>query len=91
MLSLIAPTAAGRSVLYLDPTTTRAFRERYRMTVASYIRHLRLDWAARRITSTDMPLSEIASDAGFSDQSHFTREFKRHIGDTPGEYRLRFR
>jgi len=33
------------------------------------------------------PLAEIAARAGFADQSHFTREFKRHFGITPGHYR----
>jgi len=36
-------------------------------------------------------LAEIAGRAGFSDQSHFTREFKRRFGITPGRYRLAHR
>jgi AraC-like DNA-binding protein len=33
-----------------------------------------------------IPLSVIALDAGFSDQSHFTRVFKQAFGETPGQY-----
>jgi AraC-like DNA-binding protein len=32
-------------------------------------------------------LSVIASDLGFSDQAHLTREFRRHAGVTPGAFR----
>jgi AraC family transcriptional regulator len=36
---------------------------------------------------TDLSLAAVAADAGFSDQSQFTRHFKRHIGVTPGQFR----
>jgi AraC family transcriptional regulator len=29
----------------------------------------------------------IAAQAGFADQSHFTRLFKHHVGTTPARYR----
>ena len=32
-------------------------------------------------------LTAVASELGFSDQSHFTRHFKRMLGVTPGRYR----
>lgn len=34
-----------------------------------------------------LPLTDIASLAGFSDQAHLTRVFKRHVGATPSEWR----
>ncbi len=33
------------------------------------------------------PLRAVAADTGFADQSHFTREFKRFVGLTPGAFR----
>ena len=34
-------------------------------------------------------LAAIATTAGFADQSHFTRAFRRQFGCTPGDYRAR--
>jgi AraC-like DNA-binding protein len=39
------------------------------------------------IEQTDRPLSEIALEVGFSDQSHFTRMFSRLARQTPRAYR----
>jgi AraC-like DNA-binding protein len=64
----------------------RAFRQRFGVTVCQYSRNLRLEWAASQLAG-DSPLAVIAVEAGFADQSHFTREFRRHFGVTPGRYR----
>ncbi len=66
----------------------RAFRRHYRTTFMSHVRQVRVDFARRQLASTSTPLSEIAAAAGFYDQSHFSRLFKRHTGLTPAEYRL---
>lgn len=68
-----------------------AFRKHYRLTVGEYLRKLRIEFACRQIPLTDTPLSQIAADAGFYDQSHFTRTFKRLTGMTPTEYRAIYR
>jgi AraC-like DNA-binding protein len=65
----------------------RAFRTWFGVPVGSYVRRLRLEWAAARLAGTEEPIARIALDAGFADQSHFTRAFKRYAGVTPGEYR----
>ena len=65
----------------------RVFRARYGISVGEYGRRLRLDWAAAEIARDERPIAEIAAEAGFADQSHFTRLFKRHVGTTPGRYR----
>ena len=64
-----------------------AFKDAYGVSVAAYARTRRLEWATAAVASTDDPLARIALEAGFADQSHFTRSFRRHHGVTPGRYR----
>lgn len=79
--------AAGMSVRAFE----RAFAAEYGMSPQRYLRRLRLQAASRRLVSTREGLAEIAAGCGFADQSHFTREFRRLTGTTPGRYRERYR
>ena len=65
----------------------RVFRARYGLSVGDYHRRLRIEWAARQLAGADARLSDIALRAGFADQAHFTRFFKRHLGTTPAQFR----
>ncbi len=49
-------------------------------------RRRRIDFARKQIANPELPLARIALDAGFADQSHLTRVFKRFTGLTPREY-----
>ena len=69
----------------------RVFRQFERCTVGDYIREVRIDYARRRLLESNEPLIEIALAAGFADQTHFTRSFKRVTGMTPTEFRRLFR
>lgn len=65
----------------------RVFRRHYRVPLGTYARRLCLEWAALRLLESDDPISAVALQAGFYDQSHFTHAFKRHIGRTPAGFR----
>ena len=65
----------------------RTFKKYYRTTVGEYLRGLRLDWAMRQLSESHDSIADIASAAGFYDQSHFTHLFKQHTGFTPAEFR----
>lgn len=65
----------------------RVFRERFGESLGDYHRRLRLDWAAEQLKKDDVRIGDIALRAGFTDQAHFTRFFKRHTGRTPGVFR----
>ena len=65
----------------------RTFRRYQGCTIGGYVRQLRIEWARREIATADTPLSALALDAGFADQSHFARVFRRVTGISPSEYR----
>jgi AraC family transcriptional regulator len=68
----------------------RVFRQFERCTVGDFIREVRIDYARQRLLGSNEPLVDITLGAGFSDQSHFTRSFKRVTGMTPTEFRRLF-
>jgi AraC family transcriptional regulator len=64
----------------------RTFRRYHGMTISNYVRQRRVDNARAAVARGQRPLSMIAVDAGFADQSHFTRAFRQAFGETPGQY-----
>jgi AraC family transcriptional regulator len=66
----------------------RAFRRFRGHTISDAVLAARVQYVARRIAESDESLAEIATEAGFSDQSHMTRVFKRVTGSPPGGHRL---
>lgn len=81
--------AVAREVDVHPGHLARAFRLHFRSSLGSYVRSLRLEWAAARIAGSDESLASIALAAGFADQSHLTRAFKSYTGLTPQAYRSR--
>ena len=69
---------------YLSREFSRYFDN---LSFGDYIRKLRIDKALDMLKSSSHSLSEIAYLTGFSDQSHFTRIFKKVVGKNPSEFR----
>ena len=65
----------------------RGFRRAFGEPLSSYLRRIRVDAAAALLASSDLPISRVAADVGFADQSHLTRWFAFYFGTTPGRYR----
>ena len=65
----------------------RLFKNRFSITPREYIRRLRILIAADQLRFTIKGITEIALDCGFYDHSSFTRQFKRHMGLRPLEFR----
>lgn len=65
----------------------REFRRHYHSTVGDYIRKLRIEHAVQEMLNPDISLGKIASSAGFADQSHFARIFRRFVGMSPAAFR----
>lgn len=69
---------------YLSREFSRYFED---LSFGEYIRQQRIEKARELMLSSNYSLTEIAYLTGFSDQSHFNRIFKKHIGQTPSQYR----
>jgi len=65
----------------------KAFRESVGETPHQWLLQRRIERSMELLGEAHMALTEIAALCGFSDQSHFTREFSRRVGAAPGAWR----
>lgn len=66
---------------------SRYFKEHFHLTFSEYISHLRMDQARELLESTDLSITEIASQCGFSGISFFIRRFTESNGCSPLKWR----
>ncbi len=69
---------------YLSREFSKYFED---LSFGDYIRKQRIEKAIELMQSSSYSLTEIAYLTGFSDQSHFTRIFQKHIGQSPFAFR----
>ena len=81
----------ARSVGVHPVHLARTFRRHYHSTVGEYLRHLRVEYAGQQMIHSNSTLVEIGLAAGFSDQSQFSKTFKRATGLTPAQFRAQVR
>lgn len=74
--------AAGMSTSYL----IRAFKQQFGLTPHGYLIDQRVQFARARLRLGGV-IAEVALEAGFADQAHLQRAFKRQLAATPGHYR----
>jgi len=79
--------AVGVHPVYL----ATAFRQKFGITIGEFVRKLRIEHACIELSKGDLPLATIALQAGFVDQSHFSKVFKLYVGTTPAKYRREIR
>ena len=65
----------------------RIFREECGITLHGYRQRQRLGRAIERLSAGAEDLSALAHDLGYSSHSHFSREFRRHVGVAPSALR----
>lgn len=75
--------ALGISRTYLSSQ----FKQETGTSLNDFINQTKIDEAKILLTTTDLPLSEIAGQLSFSSQSHLHTVFKKMTGVTPAEYR----
>lgn len=77
----------GREIGYHPTYLAREFRRFFGLAPSEYARLARAQMAAGLLTESRLPLTQVALNAGFSDQSHLTRSINRYFGCTPGRLR----
>ena len=65
----------------------RAFRAKFGCSVGEYSRRRRIAWCCDQLASSKREIVEIATEAGFHDQSHMSRLFRRYMGTSPAAFR----
>jgi AraC family transcriptional regulator len=65
----------------------RTFAQHQKCTLGAYIHQLRIIRGRQLLELSSDSIANIATNCGFSDQSHFTRAFKTRFGIAPGAFR----
>ncbi|HNX34616.1 MAG TPA: AraC family transcriptional regulator [Kiritimatiellia bacterium] len=68
-------------------TFERHFRKHTGKTYTQFVSEVRLNFASRQLIETDLPIGELALEAGFSNLSHFNHQFKALYRLTPRAFR----
>ncbi|MBO5908114.1 MAG: helix-turn-helix domain-containing protein [Clostridia bacterium] len=87
----ISNTELGAVFGYHPFYISRMLKERRGITLRQYIISFRLKAARRMLELTDKSAVEIAEEGGFTDASYFAKSFKSAFGETPKEYRNKFK
>lgn len=72
------------------PHVSRMMRKHLGMTPSDYVNEIRMQHAARALTTDNEAISEIAADCGIPNMSHFHKLFRQAHGLTPLQYRQKF-
>lgn len=68
-------------------TLQRTFRNQLHVSPMEFIRNIKMQYACNYLVNTTTSIFDIAFSLGYSDQSHFIREFKRALKVTPLQYK----
>ncbi|WP_249529732.1 helix-turn-helix domain-containing protein [Paenibacillus brevis] len=75
---------------YSPSSCNRIFRSVYGMSPRQYLSALKLKKAKLLLMEPDMTVEAVSMRLGYKDIAHFSRQFKRWTGESPGKFRGRF-
>lgn len=70
---------------------SRLFREAFGMKFIEFVTKVRMDKAMELLAETDETIQDIGRNVGYDQSLTFIRVFKKHTGETPGQYRKKLR
>ena len=87
----ISNTEIGAIFGYHPFYVSKVLKEKKGLTLRQYIINYRLKASKRLLELTDKSIADIAAECGFTDASYFAKTFKGYFGETPKDYRNRFK
>lgn len=79
------------SNVYLNPVyLSRLFRQTTGQTLTDYIIQIRMEQAQALLKETNLKVSRVAENVGYSHYSHFSKVFKNAVGVTPQQFRKKY-
>lgn len=66
----------------------RIFLGKYGVSPKEYIINMRIAYAKQLLSLEEFPISTVATMCGYSEPTHFSREFTRRVGVSPSEFKL---
>lgn len=66
----------------------RKFKNTFHVSMISYLNQIRIDHAKKLLQNSSNKIKDIANLVGFEDEKYFSRQFHKHTGLSPNEYRL---
>ena len=67
----------------------RCFKKYYAQSPMAYVTLYRLKYAQELLWKSSLSVNEVACQCGFKDSSYFVKVFRKHLNQTPSEYRSR--
>lgn len=83
----ITPGSISKDMFLSQSYVSRRFHSETGETLSGYINRVRIENAKKLLTGSDVPVSSIAINVGFSDPNYFSRVFKKREGISPEKYR----
>jgi two-component system response regulator YesN len=75
---------------HLNPEhLSRIFKQKYQIQIKDYITEIRIAKAKILLESQNLRINEISSIIGFNDEKYFSKVFRKHVGMTPKEFKLK--
>ncbi|CDQ20785.1 helix-turn-helix transcriptional regulator [Halobacillus karajensis] len=68
---------------------SRLVNKELNSTIPSYIANKKMEYAAKHLRDTELPISEISEMLGYTSTSYFTTLFKNRFDITPSHYRIK--
>jgi len=86
----LKPAELARSLNLSASRLNHLFKAEIGMTPTQYLKALRLERAKDLGEMTFLSVKQIMNAVGFSDESHFARDFKKKYGESPATYQQRY-